>query len=105
MVEDDANHDPEKHGSGHPRNPAAIGRFEQQHALDHESSQVHITPFVGRLGGNGAQSLLRDAANEDLLKDIPDAAPLMTLSQQFDPRPFRTVALWKSALMEGMGQF
>lgn len=61
-------------------------------------------PFVGRLGGVGAFVIdPHDQSNADVLKAEPDAAPGMSLSSQFDLRPFRTLALWKAASIEGIG--
>ncbi|KAF4453164.1 aquaporin-like protein [Fusarium austroafricanum] len=80
-------------------NPAALGRFNQR---DEPHSEVHIPPFIGRLGGNGT-ALSRCSSNEEFLKQVPDAAPLMSLSDTLNLRPFLTIGLWKSALMEGVG--
>ncbi|KAF2153672.1 MIP transporter [Myriangium duriaei CBS 260.36] len=60
-----------------------------------------VAPFAGRLGGN--QQFVADQGNEGLLEKDPDAAPGMTLREQFDLRQFRTWSLWKSAMVEGMG--
>lgn len=69
-----------------------------------DRTQVDILPFIGRLGASGTGSLPRNSYNEDFLKALPDAAPLMTLSDQFALRPFLTIGLWKAALMEGVGR-
>lgn len=94
MANDNKNDDPE--------NLAAIGRCQTASRFS-TRAKVDISPFVGRLGGNGFDTLERNGSNEALLSDIPDAAPLMTLAEVFDYRPFRTVGLWKSALIEGIG--
>lgn len=60
-------------------------------------------PFVGRIGANGIAIVSRNSTNEEFLKEVPDAAPLMSLRGQFDVQPFLTIGLWKSALMEGVG--
>lgn len=61
-------------------------------------------PFIGRLGGNQAFALDRNnAKNASTLELEPDAAPGMTLRQQFDLRGFKSAAIWKAALMEGVG--
>lgn len=74
-----------------------------QHDDTQRSADANVVPFVGRLGGNGIDIVSRNAANETLLKDVPDAAPLMSLQDQFSLRPFWTIGLWQSALMEGIG--
>lgn len=66
--------------------------------------QTNIQPFIGRLGGNQEFILDRDdASNAALIKSIPDSAPSMTLTDQFDLNGFRCLGLWKSAMMEGVG--
>lgn len=62
------------------------------------------TPFVGRLGGNQAFVLDRNELDSAVLKAEPDAAPGMSLKEQFDLRPFQTIGLWKAAFMEGVGK-
>ncbi|KAN0069491.1 Aquaporin-like protein [Elaphomyces granulatus] len=70
----------------------------------HHTHQISDVPFTGRLGGNQAFVLDRDdVGNASILQDIPDAAPWMTLAEQLDLRPFRTLSLWKAAILEGMG--
>jgi hypothetical protein len=69
------------------------------------SSKANTNPFIGRLGGNQAFVLDRhDAANAELLKEQPDAAPYMTIRQQLDLNGFKNLGLWKAALIEGMGK-
>lgn len=61
-------------------------------------------PFVGRIGANQAFVLdPNDAANASALEREPDAAPGMTLKQQFDLRGFTNISLWKAAIAECMG--
>ncbi|KAK9463190.1 aquaporin-like protein [Lipomyces oligophaga] len=63
-------------------------------------------PFTGRIGGNQAFIVDRDnSCNASILQRAPDAAPGMTLAEQFDLRPFQSVDLWKAAAIEGMGSF
>lgn len=82
-------------------------RVDQPPAL---SSRKHVyrsysVPFAGRIGGNQAFILDRDnAADAPTLQNAPDAAPGMTLAEQFDLRPFRSIGLWKAAAIEGMGE-
>jgi hypothetical protein len=65
-----------------------------------------VQPFAGRLGGNQTFILDRDdASNAQIIEAIPDAAPGMTLAEQFDLKPFRSISLWKAAALEGMGEF
>lgn len=66
-----------------------------------------VAPFAGRLGGNQAFVIDRDASDEDsakLLEEQPDAARGMTLRQQFDCRPLLSMGLWKAAGIEAMGE-
>ena len=79
-------------------NPPRIG-----HPGGNNTSEANISPFIGRLGGNGVGTVSRCSSNSDLLKAVPDAAPLMSLRDQFNLRPFLTIGLWKAALMEGVG--
>jgi hypothetical protein len=63
-------------------------------------------PFIGRVGGNQGFVLDRhNAANAEILKEQPDSAPCMTLREQFDLRGFRSLGLWKAALIEGVGPY
>jgi len=102
MVEPSGAQDVEKDLNDH-----SSGRFDQPPAL---SSRKHIyrsysVPFIGRLGGNQAFILDRDnTSNAAILQQAPDAAPGMTLAEQFDLRPFRSIGLWKAAAIEGMGE-
>jgi len=69
------------------------------------SYNATVRPFIGRLGGNQGFVLDRhNAANADILKEQPDSAPCMTLREQFDLRGFRSLGLWKAALIEGVGE-
>ena len=70
-----------------------------------QTQQISTVPFTGRVGANQAFVLDRnDAGNASILQETPDAAPGMTLAEQLDLRPFRTLSLWKAAMMEGMGE-
>ena len=61
--------------------------------------------FAGRIGGNQVFVLDRENdGNAEILKQQPDAAPGMSLGQQFDVRPFRSIGLWKAAMIEGIGK-
>jgi glycerol uptake facilitator-like aquaporin len=65
-----------------------------------------IRPFAGRIGGN--QGLVldpSDASNAELLKRMPDAAPLMSLKQSFNLTAFSDVDLWKFGAVECVGKF
>lgn len=73
------------------------------------SGRKHNAPnslhFAGRLGGNQAFTIdPKDADNASILADEPDAAPGMSLKQQFDLRPFKSIGLWKVAMVEGFGK-
>ena len=61
--------------------------------------------FAGRLGGNQLFTLNRsDDAARKFLAGEPDAAPGMSLKEQFDLRPFRSLGIWKAAIIEGVGR-
>ena len=76
-----------------------------QESPRHPTQQISSAPFTAQLGANQAFVLDRsDADNAFKLQDTPDAAPGMTLTEQFDLRPFRTLTLWKAALAEGVGK-
>ncbi|CAI7627562.1 unnamed protein product [Penicillium pancosmium] len=63
-----------------------------------------IRPFAGRIGGN--QGLVldpSDASNAELLKRMPDAAPLMSLKQSFSLAAFSDIDLWKFGVVECVG--
>lgn len=81
------------------------GDLEKAGTADSLGAHTPNFAFVGRVGGNQLFTVDRqDAANAAVLAKEPDAAPGMTLSEQFDLKPFTTVRLWKAALMEGMGE-
>lgn len=63
-----------------------------------------IQPFVGSLGGQQGGLNRADPENADILKKVPDAAPLMTLQEGFDLRAFGNLQLWKFGLLEGAGK-
>ncbi|KAE8382500.1 aquaporin-like protein [Aspergillus bertholletiae] len=63
-----------------------------------------IQPFAGRIGGNQELVVDRtDPENADLLKKVPDAAPLMSLLEGFDPHAFWDLDLWKFGFIECIG--
>ena len=71
----------------------------------HNRHPAMSTSFAGRLGGNQEFTVKRhDNASSEILAIEPDAAPGMTLKQQFNLTPFRTLGLWKSAMIEGFGK-
>lgn len=79
------------------------GHSEPRQSTD--SSSYDGYSFAGRIGGNQIFTVNRhDEASRKLLAKEPDAAPGMTLKEQFDLRPFRTVGLWKAAIVEGVGE-
>jgi glycerol uptake facilitator-like aquaporin len=87
-----------------------LGQHLGIHQISHHlhqfnNSDVNSAPFIGRLGWNGIASVKRNSTNAELLREVPDAAPLMPLKAMLSPRPFLSLALWKAALMEGMGTF
>jgi glycerol uptake facilitator-like aquaporin len=85
------------HNSTPPQSPTT-----PQTPIDRRMSNV--TAFAGRLGGNQTTIVDRDDANNlEILTSAPDAAPGMTLKEQFDCRPLRSIGLWKAAMIEGVG--
>lgn len=102
MAEPSSSQDVEKalndHLSGHHDQPPALA--SRNHLF-----RSYSAPFAGRLGGNQAFILDRgNASDVAVLQEAPDAAPGMTLAEQFDLRPFRSIGLWKAAALEGMGE-
>lgn len=70
-----------------------------------QTVSAETSHFVGRLGGNQAFALDRnDVSNAAILHNVPDAAPYMTLAEQFDLRGLRNLGLWKAGLVEGVGK-
>jgi hypothetical protein len=72
--------------------------------ISFQQLKAGVTPFAGRLGGN--QEFIvnpYDPENEALIKQIPDAAPLISLKAIFDLRGLREPRIWKAAVMEGVG--
>lgn len=88
-----------------PHRSHSMGELEKAPVVTAKILDIPKYAFVGRLGGNQEFTLRRDAANAHLLAKEPDAAPGMTLKEQFDLRPFTTLGIWKAALMEGAGSF
>ncbi|PMD45670.1 aquaporin-like protein [Hyaloscypha variabilis F] len=87
-VENNLNHD--------ASHPGSTGKAPSYNAT--------VRPFIGRLGGNQGFVLDRhNAANAEILKEQPDSAPCMSFNEQFDLRGFRSLGLWKAALIEGVG--
>ncbi|PIG87644.1 MIP transporter [Aspergillus arachidicola] len=63
-----------------------------------------VQPFAGRIGGNQGLVVDRtDPDNADILRKVPDAAPLMTFREGFDLRGFWDIDLWKFGFIECMG--
>lgn len=72
---------------------------------DHKYLEAVIPPFAGRLGGNQDFIVDRnDPKNVEVLKEVPDAAPCMTLAEIFDLRGFLSPDLWKFAMLECVGK-
>ncbi|CZR64349.1 uncharacterized protein PAC_14247 [Phialocephala subalpina] len=62
--------------------------------------------FAGRLSGNQVFVLDRDASSNGTIRErMPDAAPLMSWSEQFALGSFRQLELWKAGLAEGRAKF
>ncbi|KAF9892120.1 hypothetical protein FE257_002526 [Aspergillus nanangensis] len=65
------------------------------------SCKAQVQPFVGRIGGNQGLVLDReDPDNASFLKRVPDAAPLMTFRDAFNPQGFMDLNLWRFAVVE-----
>jgi hypothetical protein len=72
---------------------------------DHPYLEPATHPFAGRIGGNQDFVVDRnDPKNVEVLKEVPDAAPRMTLAEIFDLRGFLSPDLWKFALLECIGK-
>jgi hypothetical protein len=90
--------------------PSSIQNVEKDlkdQSLDHHDGaqtlswrqHINTVPFAGRVGGNQAFIFDRDvASNAAVLQDVPEAAPGMTLAEQSDLRPLRTLAFGKLRL-------
>ena len=86
-----------------PPRPSQSSRHDIWQTFEDQGSPA---PFIGRLGGNQRFVLDRtDPQNEAFLEEAPDAAPHMTLREQLDLRPFRNLGLWKTAVIEGVGEW
>lgn len=60
--------------------------------------------FAGRIGGNQDFVVDRsDPHNAELLKKVPDAAPLTHFRDAFDLYGFVDTSIWKHAFVEGVG--
>lgn len=78
---------------------------EQPLAYEMPPIKPTIQPFAGRIGGNQEIVVDRsDPQNADLLKKIPDAAPLMSLREGTDLRGFLDLDLWRFGFIEMMGR-
>jgi glycerol uptake facilitator-like aquaporin len=84
-------------------------RQHHLHLFDHNNNSCNRPlagglQFAGRVGGNQEFVVDRkDPKNALLLERMPDAAPYMTVHEQFEMRGFLELELWKAALMEGWG--
>lgn len=87
------------------RDAASLEAAETSLQKSKMSPKIASTSFSGRIGGNQSYTVDRnDDANSALLAYEPDAAPGMSLQQQFDLRQFRNLGLWKAAMIEGFGE-
>ena len=83
--------------------PGLDDQAQASHARLH-LQRSYTAPFAGRLGGNQTFIVDRDdVSSAVVLQDVPDASPGMTLAEQFDLGPLRSIRLWKAAVLEGMG--
>ncbi|RAL11838.1 MIP transporter [Aspergillus homomorphus CBS 101889] len=72
--------------------------------MDMTDAKPTIQPFTGRIGGNQTLVVDRnDPDNANLLKRVPDAAPLMTLREGFNLRGLLEFDLWKFGFIECIG--
>lgn len=86
-----------------------VKAYLPQHELDAKEDHLYlkpaIAPFAGRLGGNQDFIVDRnDPKNLEVLEQVPDAAPCMTLAEIFDLRGFASPDLWKFAMLECVGK-
>jgi hypothetical protein len=100
---------PVNHNGNDMENAMSHNTTNNSHAPATNSPPSYNTttrPFIGRVGGNQGFVLDRhNTANAEILREQPDSAPCMTLKEQFDLRGFRSLGLWKAALMEGIGTY
>lgn len=102
---------PSSHQEAQSAHPATDTDGPHRHHHIHLFDRVHTTcnrplaggiQFAGRIGGNQEFVLDRkDPKNASMLERMPDAAPYMTVQEQFELRGFFELELWKAALMEG----
>ena len=75
-------------------------------SLGNPAPRLHPTAiqFAGRIGGNQEFVANRaDPASSALLHQTPDAAPGLSFGEALSLRGFAQPALWKAAVIEGMG--
>lgn len=78
--------------------------LEQPATYEMSRRKPVIQPFAGRIGGNQEIVVDRsDPQNADLLKKVPDAAPLMSFREGIDLRGFWDLNLWRFGFIEMMG--
>jgi hypothetical protein len=71
----------------------------------HRHYKTTTQPFIGRLGGNQEFALDEsNSLNASKIKEVPDAAPCMSLKEQLNLSGFSLPTLWKAAVLEGMGE-
>ncbi|KAJ8607850.1 hypothetical protein MRB53_040043 [Persea americana] len=86
-------------------NAVKDGNYERPRTWFSPRARASAPAFIGRLGGNQEFIVDRhDATNATIVAKEPDAAPGMTLREQFDLAPFLTPGLWKAAAVEGFGE-
>ena len=67
---------------------------------------VSSRPFAGRIGGN--QEFVAapgDEKAEEILKQQPDAAPLLSIQDAIDPSGFLVYDTWRQAFIEGWATY
>lgn len=68
------------------------------------ATQINERPFAGRIGGNQIfTAATSDPSYEKITKTVPDAIGDPTWAAILDPRGFRELFLWKTAVIEGVG--
>lgn len=74
-------------------------------AEDDRPEKVAFRPFVGRIGGNQDFAVSKTTPGaKQILEKTPDAGYFLTWKESLDPKGFRNIELYKSALIEAWGE-
>jgi hypothetical protein len=84
--------------------PTLLPSFGQSLRLGRAYDAI-LRPFAARVGGNHRFTLDADTPEKQrLLQRIPDAAPYLTWTENFDLQPFGEIELWKQGVVECYGR-